>query len=62
MALSDSRKDGKAKEILILFHSGFGSTRIVSEVLFREKVEGDTMKGHWETPEGDQGDIELIKQ
>jgi hypothetical protein len=25
-------------------------------------VEGDTMKGHWETVEGNQGDIELIKQ
>jgi hypothetical protein len=25
------------------------------------EVEGDTMKGYWETAEGDQGDIELIK-
>ena len=37
-------EDKKTKEILILFHSGSGSTRIVSRV-FREKVEGDTMKG-----------------
>ena len=26
------------------------------------EVEGDTMKGQWETVEGDIGDIELIKQ
>jgi hypothetical protein len=26
------------------------------------EVEGDTMKGYWETAEGDQGDIELKKQ
>jgi hypothetical protein len=39
MALSDSGKDGKAKEILILFHSGSGSTGTVSEV-FRENLSG----------------------
>lgn len=32
-------EDKKTKEILILFHSGSGGTRTVSEV-FREKVEG----------------------
>ena len=26
------------------------------------EVEGDTMKGYWETGDGDQGDIELKKQ
>ncbi len=26
------------------------------------EVEGDTMKGYWETAEGEQGDIELKKQ
>lgn len=26
------------------------------------EVEGETMKGYWETAEGDQGDIELKKQ
>lgn len=26
------------------------------------EVEGDTMKGYWETAEGNQGDIELKKQ
>lgn len=37
MALSDSGKGGETKKILILFHSGSGSTRTVSEV-FRKKL------------------------
>ncbi|UCE41622.1 MAG: hypothetical protein JSV17_01125 [Candidatus Aminicenantes bacterium] len=31
-------------------------------VWFTLEVEGDTMKGYWETAEGDQGDVELKKQ
>ena len=57
MELSDSEKDGT---LTFNFTIDMGMESMT--VWITLDVKGDTMKGQWETIEGDQGDIELIKQ
>lgn len=55
-------EDMEFKEGTLTFHFTVGTGMETLTVWASLEVEGDTMKGYWETADGEQGDIELKKQ
>jgi hypothetical protein len=55
-------EDIEFKEGTLTFNFTIAQDMETFTVWITLELEGDTMKGYWETAEGDQGDIKLIKQ
>jgi len=62
MLLDTECEDVEFKDGTLIFNVTVDTGMESMTVWITLKVKGDTMKGQWETEQGDQGDIEFIKQ
>lgn len=62
MLMDTECEDMEFKDSTLTFNFSIFQEMETLTVWITLEVEGDTMKGYWETAEGDQGDIELKKQ
>jgi hypothetical protein len=62
MFMDTECEDFEFKDGTLTFNISIAQDLDTFTVWLTLEVEGDTMKGYWETAEGDQGDIELKKQ
>jgi hypothetical protein len=62
MLMETECEDIEFTEGTLTFHFTIGMDMESLTVWITLEVEGDTMKGYWETADGEQGDIELKRQ
>jgi len=61
-AMESELKDIKFEDNTLSAHFLIFNGEVYLKVFFSLKVEGDTMKGYWESEEGDSSPIELHRQ
>jgi hypothetical protein len=62
MLMDTECEDIEFKDGTLTFNFSIGQEMETMTVWIKLEVEGDTMKGYWETGDGGQGNIELKKQ